>query len=71
MNTTYYRIKDLELIAKIENYVSYIFTRGKGWVVDDNHILMDRMLEYGGHSVFDYDEISPKEAQDAINEFPN
>jgi hypothetical protein len=46
MSVTYYRIKDLDLLGKEEEYVPYLYKPGKGWVVDNDNILMDRVMGY-------------------------
>jgi len=46
MGTTFYFIKDLNLIGKQENYIPYIYERGKGWEVDNSNVLMDRIMGY-------------------------
>ena len=46
MSVTYYHIKDLNVLAKEEDYVPYLFVSGKGWVVDNDNVLMDRIMGY-------------------------
>ena len=38
MNTVYYRIKDLNMLGKEEDYVPYLYKSGKGWIVDHDNI---------------------------------
>jgi len=79
MRTAYYHIKDLNLLGKEEDYVPYVYTPGKGWVVDKDHILMDRIMGYdefepadspykiGNTSILEsIEEISEKEAEKFI-----
>lgn len=47
----YYFISDLNKVAKIENYVPYIYDKNNGWVVDNKNILMDRIMGYDGESI--------------------
>jgi len=46
MEITYYHIKDLNLIGKLEGNVPYLYKPSVGWVVDCNFILMDRIMGY-------------------------
>lgn len=79
MSVTYYRINDLDLLGKEEDYVPYLYKPGKGWVVDNNNILMDRIMGYdksepddspygiGNLSMMErVQEISQKEAEKII-----
>jgi len=79
MSVTYYRIKDLGLLGKEEDYVPYLYKPGKGWVVDNDNILMDRVMGFddsepdnspykiGSSSTMDLvKEISQKEADKII-----
>ncbi len=79
MSVTYYRINDLDLLGKEEDYVPYLFKPGKGWVVDNDNILMDRVMGFddsepdnspykiGNSSTMDLvKEISQKEADKII-----
>lgn len=66
---TYYWIKDLKLVAKTENYVSYIYRNGV-WERDDNHIVSDRVIGYepgegigNTDMLMKIDEISEEEAE--------
>lgn len=65
----YYRIKDKRLIGRQDGmFDCSIFQPGKGWVRDNDHILMDRIIGYdedriGSSSVMDLIEpISEAEA---------
>jgi len=79
MSVTYYRINDLNMLGKEEDYVPYLYKPGKGWVVDNDNILMDRVMGFdesepsnspykiGNTSVLDLvEEISQKEAEKII-----
>lgn len=57
-NTYYFWINDLEHVGKLEQFVPYLYNKENGWVVDDKHILMDRL--------FGYDETEPKDSPYAI-----
>jgi len=46
MDITYYHIKDLNLLGKLEDNVPYVYKPGEGWVIDCNFILMDRIIGY-------------------------
>lgn len=46
MSIDYYHIKDLNMVAKEDEFVPYVYEPGKGWVVDKDHILMDRLMGY-------------------------
>lgn len=76
MSVTYYRINDLGLLGKEEDYVPYLYKPGKGWVVDNDNVLMDRVMGYDGSEPSDspykigntstldrVEEISQKEAE--------
>ena len=77
MNTVYYRIKDLNMVGKEEDYVPYLYKSGKGWIVDHDNILMDRYDEseasgspykIGNDSMMDLvEQISEKEAEKIIS----
>ena len=68
----YYFIVYFNKVAKMENYIPYIYDKNKGWVVDNNNILMDRIMGYDGESIgnsselFRIDEISEEEANKII-----
>lgn len=81
MSVTYYRINDLDLLGKEEDFVPYLFKPGKGWVVDNDNILMDRVMGFddsepdnspykiGNSSTMDLvKEISQKEADKIITD---
>ncbi|HWR18726.1 MAG TPA: hypothetical protein VN608_03825 [Clostridia bacterium] len=65
---SYYLVKDLNVVGKIEGSVSYLHDPSKGWVVDNDAILMDRIMGYDGESIGcmsmleRVDEISEQEA---------
>ena len=42
---TYFWLNDLKLVAKMEDYVSYIYRNGK-WEVDNDNIVNDRFIGY-------------------------
>jgi hypothetical protein len=79
MSVTYYRIKDLDMLGKEEDYIPYLYKPGKGWVVDNDNVLMDRIMGYddsepanspykiGNSSTMDLvEEISEKSAEKFI-----
>lgn len=79
MSVTYYCIKDLNLLGKEEDYVPYLYKPGTGWIVDNDNILMDRIMGYddsepadspykiGNLSVIDLvDKITEEEANKII-----
>ena len=66
---TYFWINDLELVAKMENYVSYIYRNSK-WEVDNNNIVNDRFIGYESDEgigntdmLMRIDEITKEEAE--------
>ena len=80
MSVTYYHINDLDMLGKEEDYVPYLYKPGKGWVVDNDNILMDRVMGYdkseldnspygiGNLSMMErVTEINQKEAEKIIN----
>lgn len=66
--TTYYYVNDLELVAKTENYIPFIYDKENGWQVDNKNILSDRLVGYDGDGIGSTDmllrinEISEEEA---------
>lgn len=68
----YYFISDLNKVAKIENYVPYIYDKNNGWVIDNKNILMDRIMGYDGESIgnsselFKVDSITEEQANKII-----
>lgn len=53
----YYFISDLNKVAKIDNFVPYIYDKENGWVVDNKNILMDRLMGYDGESIGNSSEL--------------
>ncbi len=47
----YYLIKDKNAVGKIDAHVPYLHDSQKGWVVDDDNILMDRIMGYDGEFI--------------------
>ncbi|WZL79231.1 hypothetical protein QBE55_03445 [Eubacteriales bacterium mix99] len=72
METEFYLISDLNRIGKIENYIPYLYDTGKGWMVDSDNIVMDRLMGYNGESIgatdalLKIEEISEAEAESRI-----
>jgi hypothetical protein len=72
--TAYYWINDLKIVGKKENYVPYIYDKEKGWVIEPDHILSDRIIGYDGYEIgcsdmlFRVDIITEEEAMKLINE---
>lgn len=70
--TAYYYVNDLDIVAKIENYIPFIYDKEKGWQVDNKNILYDRLIGYDGDGIGStdmlvrVDEISEKEALEMI-----
>lgn len=70
--TAYYLINDLNIVGKEENFVPYIYDKSKGWVVDNDNILSDRLMGYDGEDIgcsdmlFRVDEITEEEANKLI-----
>ncbi len=71
--TAYYLINDLNIVGKEENFIPYIYDKDKGWVVDNNNILSDRLMGYDGEDIgcsdmlFRVDEITEEEANKLIS----
>lgn len=42
----YYYIKDLDILGKREDYIPYLYEKGKGWQMNNNNIVMDRLMGY-------------------------
>ena len=74
METTYYLISDLNIVAKEDDYVPYLYEQNQGWIVDNNNVLSDRLIGYDGGSIgssdmlFRVDEITEEEAMKLISE---
>ncbi len=63
----YYKLNDIEAIAKQEGGRSYLFDReAGGWVEDDGNLLADRLIGIDGESIGACVEISEQDAQQAI-----
>lgn len=43
---SYYKIHDLNLIGKMDNRVCYIYNKDNGWIIDNNRVLLDRLIGY-------------------------
>ena len=75
MKTEYYFIHDLNRIGKIEDHVPYLYDIKKGWAVDSNNIVMDRLMGYDGESrgatdvLLKIKEISKAEAESKIKNY--
>lgn len=71
--TYYYYINDLDIVAKKEGYVPYLYQPGNGWIVDKKNILNDRIIGYDGETIgssdmlFRVDEISEDKAIELIS----
>lgn len=70
--TAYYLINDLNIVGKEEDFIPYIYDKDKGWVVDSDNILSDRLIGYDGDDIgcsdmlFRVDEITEEEANKLI-----
>lgn len=69
---TFFWINDLKMVAKTENYISYIYKNGK-WEVDTNNIVNDRFIGYDPNEgigntdmLMRIDEITKEEAEKLI-----
>lgn len=69
----YYWINDLKIVGKKENHIPYIYDKDKGWVIEPNHILSDRIIGYDGYEIgcsdmlLRVDNITEDEAMKLIN----
>lgn len=70
--TAYYWINDLKIVGKKENHIPYIYDKEKGWVIEPDHILSDRIIGYDGYEIgcsdmlFRVDNITEEEAMKLI-----
>ncbi len=70
----YYFLNDINQVGKVEDFVPYLYDPGKGWIVDNNNIVMDRVMGYDGESIgsssvlFSIDEITEEEANEKIKQ---
>lgn len=70
---TFFWINDLSLVAKMENYISYIYKNGK-WEIDNENIVNDRFIGYDPNEgigntdmLMRIDEITKEEAEKLIS----
>lgn len=49
VGVNYYFLKDLHLVAKIDNDAPYIYHNG--WKTDKHHLFMDRLMGYDGEKM--------------------
>lgn len=49
--TYYYCINDLDIVAKKEEYVPYLYQPDTVWIVDNKNIIDDRIIGYDGESI--------------------
>ncbi len=62
--TDYYKLLDLDTVAKDDGKTTYIFNGATGkWEVDRNQILADRIHETDGEAMGKCEQISQAEAQ--------
>ena len=55
----YFKIIDKDLIGRQDSmFDCYIYQPGKGWVWDDERILMDRIIGYDGEQLGNTDALS-------------
>lgn len=70
----YYYLNDLDQVGKMDDFVPYLHDKDKGWIVDNDNLLMDRIMGYDGDGVgntdmlFRADEITEEEANQKIKE---
>lgn len=62
--TDYYKLHDLDTVAKNDGKTTFIFDGSAGeWVVDWNHILTERLEEADGETMGKCERITEAEAQ--------
>lgn len=49
--TAYFYLNELKVIAKMENFVPYIYDKEYGWKVDNENILGDCLIGYDGYDI--------------------
>lgn len=67
----FYLLKDINIIGRIDELAPYLYDPQKGWVPDEENLLMDRLLGYdgeriGGSMIFEIEEISEEQANKLI-----
>ena len=68
MYPRYYKVLDLNLVARQDSYLTGSIFRDGEWVYDDKHILSDRLIGYDGDVIgssdmlFELEEITEQEA---------
>ncbi len=73
-DTTYYFMSDLNQVGKVEDFVPYLYDEDDGWIVDNDNLLMDRIMGYDDDRIgntdilFRVDEITKEEADKKIKE---
>lgn len=72
MGVAYYKILDLNILAKIQDFMPYLYDKRDGWKIDNDNILMDRVMGYEESSIGNTDmldkiiEITEDEAEKLI-----
>lgn len=65
--TVYYKLTDLDTVAKNDGKTTYIFNGATGkWEVDRNQIVADRIHETDGEGIGKCEQISRAQAQTLI-----
>jgi len=60
----YYKLYDIDTVAKNDGNTTYVFNDETGkWDVDKNHVVADRLENADGGSLGVYEQISKDEAQ--------
>ena len=73
MGTVFYYINDLNIVAKEEEFIPYVYNKDVGWQVDNDNLLSDRLIGYDGDSIgssdmlFRVSEITEEEAMKIIS----
>ncbi len=62
----YCYLNDIDIVGKTEKHVPYIYQKCKGWIVDNENLIMDRYMDWGLASWASHDFISEEEAMKYI-----
>lgn len=72
MDAQFYYLNDLKVVGKMQDFVPYLYDRERGWQVDNDNLLMDRLVGYDGETIggtmalLQIEEISAERAEQHI-----
>lgn len=54
----HYHLADINKVGKIDSFVPYIYDAQSGWRIDNENLLMDRLMGYDGETIGNGAELS-------------